>query len=106
MTVVGRDFLVGYVTSWYALNMPANTPAPIVQKLSHDAAEILSEPAVKAKYEQLEVLSGGSTSAELATRGRSEAKLWCSVMEASDEFAPAHGQPSALSLRPPKTRCD
>jgi tripartite-type tricarboxylate transporter receptor subunit TctC len=28
------------VTSWYALYMAANTPAPIVQKLSHDAAEI------------------------------------------------------------------
>ena len=41
------------VTSWYALYMPANSPAPLVQKLSHDAAEILSEPAVKAKYEQL-----------------------------------------------------
>jgi tripartite-type tricarboxylate transporter receptor subunit TctC len=63
--------------------MPANTPALIVQKLSHDAAEILSEPAVKAKYEQLGVLSGGSTPAELAARGRSEAKLWRSVMEAA-----------------------
>ena len=71
------------VTSWYALYMPANTPAPIVQKLSHDAAEILREPAVKAKYEQLGVLSGGSTPAELAARGRSEAKLWRSVMAAA-----------------------
>jgi len=71
------------VTSWYALYMPANTPAPIVQKLSHDAAEILREPAVKAKYEQLGVLSSGSTPAELGTRGRSEAKLWRSVMEAA-----------------------
>jgi tripartite-type tricarboxylate transporter receptor subunit TctC len=71
------------VTSWYALYMPANTPASIVQKLSHDAAGILSEPAVKAKYEQLGVLSGGSTPAELSARGRSEAKLWRSVMEAA-----------------------
>jgi tripartite-type tricarboxylate transporter receptor subunit TctC len=71
------------VTSWYALYMPANTPAGIVQKLSHDATEILSEPAVKAKYEQLGVLSGGSSPAELATRGRSEAKLWRSIMEAA-----------------------
>ena len=68
------------VTSWYALYMPANSPSPLVQKVSHDASEVLSEPAVKAKYEQLGILSGGSTPAELADRGRSEAKLWRSVM--------------------------
>jgi tripartite-type tricarboxylate transporter receptor subunit TctC len=71
------------VTSWYALYMPANSPAPFVQKVSHDASEMLNEPAVKAKYEQLGILSGGSTPAELAERGRSEAKLWRSVMAAA-----------------------
>jgi tripartite-type tricarboxylate transporter receptor subunit TctC len=63
--------------------MPANSPSPLVQKVSHDAGEILSEPAIKAKYEQLGILSGGSTPAELADRGRSEAKLWRSVMAAA-----------------------
>ena len=71
------------VTSWYALYMPANSPSSLVQKVSHDAVEILSERAVKAKYEQLGILSGGSTPAELADRGRSEANLWRSVMEAT-----------------------
>lgn len=71
------------VTSWYALYMPANAPAPIVQKVSQDATAILSEPAVKAKYQQLGITSGGSNPAELAERGRSEAKLWRSVMEAA-----------------------
>jgi tripartite-type tricarboxylate transporter receptor subunit TctC len=54
-----------------------------VQKVSHVATGILSDPAVKAKYEQLGILSGGSTPLELAERGRSEAKLWRSVMEAA-----------------------
>jgi tripartite-type tricarboxylate transporter receptor subunit TctC len=71
------------VTSWYALYMPANSPSPFVLKVSHDAGEILNEPAVKAKYEQLGILSGGSTPAELAERGRTEAKLWRSVMAAA-----------------------
>ena len=71
------------VTSWYALYMPANSPSSLVQKVSHDAGEILSESPVKGKYEQLGILSGGSTPAELADRGRSEAKLWRSVMEAA-----------------------
>jgi tripartite-type tricarboxylate transporter receptor subunit TctC len=71
------------VTSWYALYMPANCPASVVQKVSHDAAEILSDPTVKAKYEQLGIVSGGSTPAELAARGRSEATLWRSVMAAA-----------------------
>jgi hypothetical protein len=38
---------------------------------------------VKAKYQQLGISSGGSAPAELAERGRSEAKLWRSVMEAA-----------------------
>src|SRR5215831_7208896 len=71
------------VTSWYALYMPANSPAPFVRKVSHDATDILSEPAVKAKYEQLGILSSGSTPAELGARGQSEAKLWRSVMAAA-----------------------
>ncbi len=71
------------VTSWYALYMPANSPSPLVQKVSYDASEVLSEPAVKAKYEQLGILSGGSTPAELADRGQAEAKLWRSVMAAA-----------------------
>jgi tripartite-type tricarboxylate transporter receptor subunit TctC len=71
------------VTSWYALYMPAKSPAAFVHKVSNDATAILSEPAVKAKYEQLGIVSGGSAPAELAARGRSEAKLWRSVMEAA-----------------------
>ena len=68
------------VTSWYALYMPANSPASFLQKVSRDATVILSEPAVKDRYEQFGILSGGSTPAELADKGRSEAKLWRSVM--------------------------
>jgi tripartite-type tricarboxylate transporter receptor subunit TctC len=71
------------VTSWYALYMPARTPASIVQKVSHDAAAVLNEPAVRSRYEQLGILSGGSTPQELADRGRSEAKLWRAVMTAA-----------------------
>jgi tripartite-type tricarboxylate transporter receptor subunit TctC len=61
--------------------MPGKTPTPFLQKVSLDASEILSERAVKARYEQLGVLCGGSSPAELGARGRSEAKLWRSVMQ-------------------------
>jgi tripartite-type tricarboxylate transporter receptor subunit TctC len=71
------------VTSWYALYMPANSPAAVIDKVSRDVREILSEPAIKAKYEQLGIASGGSSPADLAARGRSEAKLWRSVMQAA-----------------------
>jgi tripartite-type tricarboxylate transporter receptor subunit TctC len=71
------------VTSWYALYMPANSPAAVIDKVSRDVREILSEPAIKAKYEQLGIASGGSSPADLAARGRAEAKLWRSVMQAA-----------------------
>jgi len=72
------------VTSWYALYMPAKTPAAFVQKVSHDVSAVLAEPAVRSKYEELlGVQSGGSTPAELGARGRSESELWRNVMAAA-----------------------
>jgi hypothetical protein len=52
--------------------------------LSHDAGEILNEPAVKAKYEQLGILSGADQRRPNWRKGgRTEAKLWRSVMAAA-----------------------
>jgi tripartite-type tricarboxylate transporter receptor subunit TctC len=71
------------VISWYALYVPARTPADIVRKMHDDAVAVLSEPAVKAKYEPLGVLSGGSTQEDLAARVRSEVELWRSVIKSA-----------------------
>jgi len=71
------------VISWYALYVPAKTPADIVQKMHDDAVAVLSEPAVKAKYEPLGVLSGGSTQDALGARVRSEVELWRSVIKSA-----------------------
>ena len=41
--VPGFDFLI-----WYGIWAPAATPAGVVQKLAHDIARALSDPAVRA----------------------------------------------------------
>ena len=44
----------GYdVSSWYALYLPAKTPPDIIAKVNADAIAMLSQPAIKAKFEPL-----------------------------------------------------
>ena len=46
----------GYeVESWYAVFVPARTPAEIVQKMHVDVARALDDPAVQARFEPLGV---------------------------------------------------
>jgi tripartite-type tricarboxylate transporter receptor subunit TctC len=71
------------VVSWYALYVPAKTPADIARKMHDDTVAVLDEPAVKAKYEPLGILSGGSTQDALAARVRLEVALWRSVIKSA-----------------------
>jgi tripartite-type tricarboxylate transporter receptor subunit TctC len=77
-TVPGFD-----VSSWYALFVPARTPAAIVRKLHVDTVAILREPGTREKLEKTGVLVVGSTPEELATQLRAETELWGPVIKAA-----------------------
>jgi tripartite-type tricarboxylate transporter receptor subunit TctC len=72
----------GYdVSSWYAIYVPAKTPADIVAKLNADMAATLNEPAIKDKFKLLGVLPRGSTPSELTAMNVADAALWAPIIE-------------------------
>jgi tripartite-type tricarboxylate transporter receptor subunit TctC len=75
----------GYaVESWYAVFVPAKTPAEIVKKMHGDVVKALAEPAVKAKFEPLGVAVASSTPEQLGARMKAEAELWGPIIKAAN----------------------
>ena len=72
----------GYdVTSWYALFMPAKTPADIIKKVRDDTIAALAHPALKQKLEEMGADVTPSTPAELAAHLRSETAKWGPIIK-------------------------
>jgi tripartite-type tricarboxylate transporter receptor subunit TctC len=71
------------VSSWYAFYVPAKTPPDIVKKMHADTVAALSDPAVKARLQELGVLVIGSTPGELATHLKAEMDKWSPVIKAA-----------------------
>ena len=67
----------GYdVSSWYAIYLPAKTPADIIAKINGDMTAMLNAPGAKDKFKLLGVLPRGSTPQELAALNVADAALW------------------------------
>jgi len=64
------------VSAWYALFVPAKTPAAVIQKLHADTVAALADPATKARLEQLGVGVIGSSPEELRTYLKAEMDKW------------------------------
>jgi tripartite-type tricarboxylate transporter receptor subunit TctC len=72
----------GYdVSSWYAIYVPAKTPADIVAKINADMAAMLNEPTIKEKFKLLGVLPKASTPQELAAMNVADAALWAPIIK-------------------------
>jgi tripartite-type tricarboxylate transporter receptor subunit TctC len=69
------------VSSWYAIYVPAKTPADIVVKINADMAAMLSNPAIKEKFKLLGVLPRPSTPQELAAMNVADAALWAPIIK-------------------------
>jgi tripartite-type tricarboxylate transporter receptor subunit TctC len=68
------------VTAWYALFVPARTPAEIVARIHNDTVAVLEHPETKQKFEPLGVEIVTSTPAELATYLKSETEKWGQII--------------------------
>ncbi len=64
------------VSGWYALFVPAKTPAAVIQKLHADTATALADPTTKARLEQLGVSVIGSSPEELRLYLKAEMDKW------------------------------
>ena len=82
LPTVAEQGVAGYdVSSWYGIYLPAKTPPDIIKKMNADMVAMLSEPAIKQKYEPLGVLAQGSTPAELAAKNQADAALWGPIIK-------------------------
>jgi tripartite-type tricarboxylate transporter receptor subunit TctC len=84
MPTIAESGVPGFdVSSWYALFMPAKTPAEIVRKACADTVTALADPAIKARLEQLGVVVAGSTPEGLAAHLQNEMDKWGPVIKAA-----------------------
>jgi tripartite-type tricarboxylate transporter receptor subunit TctC len=82
---VAESGVPGYeATSWYALYVPANTPADIVKRINGDSVAMLSDPAIRQKFEPLGVLAAGSTADELAAMNAADVARWGPIIKAAN----------------------
>ena len=85
LPTVAESGVPGYdVSSWYALYLPAKTPPDIIAKVNADAIAMLSQPAIKAKFEPLGILAQGSTPAELVAKNVGDVALWGPIIKEAD----------------------
>jgi tripartite-type tricarboxylate transporter receptor subunit TctC len=74
--------VAGYdVSSWYAIYVPAKTPAETIAKVNADMAAILNDAATKEKFKLLGVLPRASTPQELAAMNVADAALWGPIIK-------------------------
>ena len=77
---VAEAGLPGYdVTTWYALVLPAKTPAAIVERMRAALAQALAREAVQKQMLNAAFLPSESTPAELAAHLKSEITRWGAV---------------------------
>ncbi|HUC52276.1 MAG TPA: tripartite tricarboxylate transporter substrate binding protein [Xanthobacteraceae bacterium] len=74
---------LGDVTVWLGLVAPKGTPAPIIDKLAHEVAKVLSDPDVKAKADAVGLGPATDTPAEFAAFIQHEAARWPDVVKKS-----------------------
>lgn len=79
------EFVPGFdVVAWNSIIAPANTPRPIVDKLSKAIAEIMREPDIAAKFKQMGTTPVGSTPDELGTFMAADIKKFDDIVKAAN----------------------
>jgi len=76
------EALPGFAASgWFSLVAPRGTPASIVKKVSDDLREVLALPAVKQRFDTLNVSMRSMSPQDLSDFIRSERQLWKQVIK-------------------------
>ena len=68
---------------WYAIFVPARSPADIAAKMNADIIAALADPAVKGRLEGLGLMVAGSTPDQLAAFLKGETDKWGPVIKAA-----------------------
>ena len=70
-------------TGWYAIFVPAATPADVVARMGEGIARALAGPVVRERYATLGVDASGSTPGQLAAMAKAEVELWAPIIKAN-----------------------
>jgi tripartite-type tricarboxylate transporter receptor subunit TctC len=82
---IAESGVPGYeAVSWYALYVPPATPPEIVKKINADSVAMLSDPAVKAKFEPLGIAAAGSSPEQLAAMNMGDVAHWAPIIKAAN----------------------
>jgi tripartite-type tricarboxylate transporter receptor subunit TctC len=82
---VAESGLPGYeVDIWYAIFVPAKTPAPVVAQLNGDLKQILAAPGMKEDLAQKGFTASYSTPEALAEVVRKDLARWKTVTDRID----------------------
>jgi tripartite-type tricarboxylate transporter receptor subunit TctC len=71
------------VTTWYALILPAGSPAPVAVRLADEAGKALQRPDVLQVMTSQGLEAETSTAAALRERIASETRVWGEVIRAA-----------------------
>ena len=81
LPTIAESGVSGYaVDGWYAVVLPASTPAAIVNKLNREIVRLLGTPAVIELLARDGAVPAASTPAELANTMRAELEKWSRVV--------------------------
>jgi tripartite-type tricarboxylate transporter receptor subunit TctC len=70
-------------TSWFAVFAPANTPKPVIDKLSAEIAKLMATPAFKQKAAEQGAAADYMTPQQLTDFSKAELTRWAQVVKAS-----------------------
>ena len=70
-------------TSWFAVFAPANTPKPVVDKLSAEIAKVMATPAFKQKAAEQGATADYMSPQQLTDYAKAELARWAQVVKAS-----------------------
>lgn len=72
------------VVSWQAIFVPANTPAPIIDKLHSEIRTILAKPDMQEKLKNFGMEPANMTTAQVAAFQKAEVEKWAQVIKAAN----------------------
>lgn len=71
----------GFVTgSWAGLMAPTGTPAPIIARMAKEISEIVQEPEVQKKFQDVGFISAGSTPEQFAQLIKSDSARYAEII--------------------------
>lgn len=79
---VAESGLKGYeIVSWQAVFAPANTPKPVVKRLSEEIAKIIKDPEITSRLAGLGIEPSGAGPSELGRFQKEEVARWAELIK-------------------------